>query len=1199
MKEEVTPSRRLPAEGQKLHVENEPRKKAEHEHRRAEAALKKSEQRYRELFDNMKSGVAVYEATADGGDFIIRDFNQAAERIEQIKRQDLIGKSVLAAFPGINDLGLFEVFQRVWETGQPEWHSNGFYKDKRIAGWRENYVYKLPSGEIVAVYDDITARKEAELALEKSEERFRAVFEKAAVGICMISPEGGYLWVNPHLCGMWGYTQEELRKMHYSDMAHPDDLKASQEIFHGLSGGGTDTHTRERRYIRKDGSVIWCNLTVSFIRDAAGRHKYSVAVVEDITERKKAENALKESEERYRATFELAPLGVGHVNAQGRYILVNQRLCEILGYSPRELTKLKYTDVTFPPDVKKGEELWGKLWKGEIQKYSREKRYLRKDGSVVWINITASLVRDAAGRPRYQISLMEDITERKKADEALKESEERFRDLARFLPETIFELDRQGNLTFVNEQAFGRFGYTRRDFEKGLTGLDMIAPQDRPRAQQNMAKILAGQDLGLNEYQGLRKEGTTFPALIHSMPIIKNGEAVGLRGFIIDITNRKKALEDLRKSEEKYRFITEKATDVIWQTDLEGNFQFFSPAFEQLTGWSMEESLSLNLKDVMTPDSYQRTAQVIKEKIAVGGNITKTSPRPTIISVRALRKDGSYYIAEVTARLLRDEAGRPVGITGITRDITERKQNEEALKKLTQDLQKRLKELNCLFEVSNLLGETDKSLAEALVAVISLLPPAFCHPDEACARITLDNHQYESPDFKETEFKLSSAISLGGKAIGALEVFCPAENTAAPQGPFIKEEILLLEVIAKRISEWMERRQAEQERQKVETQLRQAQKMEALGTLAGGIAHDFNNILAAIMGFSEIALQNAKTGISNTKEIGQVLAAASRAGHLIRQILTFSRKVEAQLRPLDLNRVVTQAVKLLKRTIPKMVSIELVLAKDLKLITGDAIQMEQVLVNLATNAIDAMPDGGRFIIQTKNLVLDDKFCTNHVGVSPGPYVLCQVTDTGTGMDEKTLRHIFDPFFTTKEVGKGTGLGLSTVYGIVKNHGGTIICYSHPGQGTDFKIYLPLLPSGQAESFSDVKASSEFPKGSETILVVDDEETLRSSTQEILKRGGYKILTADSAERALKIVQEKPDVIDLVLLDVGMPGMGGIKGLPELKKISPQIKVLLASGYAVEGALKQVLAASPAGFISKPYRLSELLNKVREILDAKD
>jgi PAS domain S-box-containing protein len=819
---------------------------------------------------------------------------------------------------------------------------------------------------------------------------------------------------------------------------------------------------------------------------------------------------------------------------------------------------------------------------------------------VVWANITASLVRDASGRPQHQISLVEDITERKKAEEALKESEERFRDLARFLPETIFELNRQDNLTFVNEQAFARFGYTRRDFAKGLDGLDMIAPQDRPRARQNMTQILAGQDLGLTEYNGLRKDGTIFPVLMHSTPIIKNGETVGLRGFIIDITDRKKSEEALLKSEERYRFITEKATDVIWQTDLKGNFQFLSPSFEPLTGWSAKEGLSLNLKDVMASDCYELVAKTMEKRMAAAGKVADPHIPPLILPLEALRKDGSSFIAEVSVKLLRDEAGRPIGITGITRDVTERKQTEEALKKLTQDLKKRLKELNCLYGVSNLLSEPGQSFADTLNALVNLLPPAFCHAEEACVRLTLNDQKFESQNFKETESKLSSAISLGGKPIGVLEVFGPEEKTGAAEEAFIKEEIILLDVIAKRIAEWMERRQAEREKQKVETQLRQAQKMEALGTLAGGIAHDFNNILAAIMGFGEIALQNAEMGAPNTKEIGQVLAAAGRASHLIRQILTFSRKVEAQLKPLALNRVITQAVRLLKRTIPKMVNIELVLAEDLKLITGDAIQMEQVLVNLTTNAIDAMPEGGKLIIETKNVVLDDEYCAKHIGTSPGQYVLWQVSDSGAGMDEQTLRHIFDPFFTTKEVGRGTGLGLSTVYGIVKNHGGSITCHSHPGLGTEFKIYLPVLVEpARADSISELEASPELSKGTETILVVDDEEALRTSTEEILKRGGYQILTAGSGEEAIKIVQAKPDVIDLVLLDVGMPGMGGIKCFPELKKINPQIKLLMASGYAVEGPLRQVLAVSPAGFISKPYRLSELLKKVREILDAGD
>jgi len=337
-------------------------------------------------------------------------------------------------------------------------------------------------------------------------------------------------------------------------------------------------------------------------------------------------------------------------------------------------------------------------------------------------------------------------------------------------------------------------------------------------------------------------------------------------------------------------------------------------------------------------------------------------------------------------------------------------------------------------------------------------------------------------------------------------------------------------------------RDLQQHQRLLESQLQQAQKMEAIGTLAGGIAHDFNNILQGIIGYIQIIMMNKDSEQPDYKYFKQIEKSALRASKLTKQLLIFSRKVESELKPVNLNHEVKQVYKLLHKAIPKMIDIKLHLSEDLKIINADSMQLEQVVMNLGVNAKDAMPDGGELVFETKNVNLDEEYCKAHFELTPGEYVLFSIADTGHGMDKSTTHRIFEPFYTTKEIGKGTGLGLSMVYGIVKSHGGYIFCYSELGKGTIFKIYFPALVEEDFEQETDVKDDAELRGGNETILLVDDEEILRNQGKDMLSRFGYKVITAKDGEKAIELHKAKKDNIDLTLLDVGMPGMGGHKCL---------------------------------------------------------
>jgi signal transduction histidine kinase/ActR/RegA family two-component response regulator len=388
---------------------------------------------------------------------------------------------------------------------------------------------------------------------------------------------------------------------------------------------------------------------------------------------------------------------------------------------------------------------------------------------------------------------------------------------------------------------------------------------------------------------------------------------------------------------------------------------------------------------------------------------------------------------------------------------------------------------------------------------------------------------------------------------------------------------------------------------KIQAQLLQAQKMESVGILAGGVAHDFNNLLHVMRGNIELLARNPSIDPQGATRLKSVTTSLDRAARLVQQLLLFSRKVESGKEPVDLNQEVRDAAQMLERTIPKMIALELRLDPAARTISGDPVQVEQALLNLANNAVDAMPEGGRLIIETRNVDLYANFVASNPGSSVGPHVLLTVADTGCGMDAATLRQAFDPFFTTKEVGQGTGLGLASVYGIVKSHGGYIHCYSEPGQGTTFRIYLPAAdpyeagPDKPHQPEAAIKANRDGDSNVRTILVVDDEPTIRELTQEALEDFGYAVLHAASGEEALDIYQEHGQTIALVLLDLNMPGMGGHKCLQELLRLNPTVRVVISSGYSATGQAAESLKSGAVGFIGKPYQLKELEATVREAL----
>jgi len=631
----------------------------------------------------------------------------------------------------------------------------------------------------------------------------------------------------------------------------------------------------------------------------------------------------------FRAVFEQAAVGVAQTEtATGRYFRVNQRYCDIVGYSREEMERLDFQTLTHPDDLAADLDNLRRLVAGEIREFSIEKRYRHKEGRAVWVNLTVSPLWAPGEPPNFHIAVVQDITGQKRDQEALQRSEEMFRRTFDLSPVGAVVVGLDHRFIRCNE-AFCRFlGYAEAEL-LGRTFLDVTFPKDREIGQPEISALVAG--------------------------------------------------------------------------------------------------------------SLDR-AQVRK---------------------RYLRKDGGGVWGEVSISLVRDAHGQPLFFLTIIQDVTERQR-------------------------------------------------------------------------------------------------------------------------------------AEAEKEKLQAQLLQAQKMESVGRLAGGVAHDFNNMLQAILGNAALALQDLPPDSPLCENLEEIQKSAQRSADLTRQLLAFARKQTIQPKVLDLNDTVAGMLKMLRRLIGEDIDLAWLPGADLWPVKADPSQVDQILANLCVNARDAITDTGKVSIETANVTLDDTYARTHPDCAPGDYVMLAVSDTGQGMDDETRAHLFEPFFTTKELGKGTGLGLATVFGIVKQNRGLINVYSEPGQGTTFKIYLPRV---EAEAVvAAQKAVHRSLRGTETVLLVEDEEQILNLGRRILAQQDYTVLVASTPEVALVVAARHAGPIHLLITDVVMPGMNGKELRERLRTGQPQLKCLFMSGYTANVIAHHGVLEDGVQFLQKPFTIQTLAEKVREVLE---
>jgi PAS domain S-box-containing protein len=635
----------------------------------------------------------------------------------------------------------------------------------------------------------------------------------------------------------------------------------------------------------------------------------------------------------------------------------------------------------------------------------------------------------------------------------------------------------------------------------------------------------------------------------------------------------------LRLSEQRYRLLAENAHDVIWTLDLSTRrFTYVSPSITALRGLTVEEALAEPLEQSLTPESLER----VQAKMARIGTPEGSLPQTGLYDLWC--RDGTIKHVEITTSLVRDPAGNPVAVLGVSRDATARVVAERALAESERSLRTILA---TALDGFWLVGEGGQ-LLEVNEAICTMSG----YSREELLRLSVgDLEADESPE--ETAAHLARIRENGW---GRFETrhrrkdgrLIDVEVSSKAAGPGRSEQVAFLRDIT-------EARRAREALRRSEEQLWQAQKLESVGRLAGGVAHDFNNLLTVILSGVEELRHRDEPGAPPLAEVlEEIGAAGERARDLTRQLLAFARRQTVEPTVVDLGEVVRRSETLLRRLLGHDVEVVCRLAPEPWLIRIDLGLAEQVLLNLAANARDAMPKGGRITFETSNVVLDQDDAAHYPGTQPGPWVRLVVNDTGVGMSSDVLAHLFEPFFTTKAVGKGTGLGLSTVYGIVAQSGGQVAVESAPQRGTRFTFHFPKISDVVSPPASP--PSLDRPAGTETVLVVEDEPLVCAVTVRALSSAGYRVLSAGSGAEALALAARELRPIGLVVSDVVMPGMSGPVVAASLCRQHPGLKVLLVSGYTRDAILER--SALPAGteLLEKPFTPPELLKRVRALLD---
>ncbi len=1148
--------------------------------RRAEEALRQSEERLRRTVETMAEGVVV----VDGNGMIVQT-NPAAEQIlglplRAVEQRHYTSPDFEMLRPDGTPMPPEEMAgPRAFREGRTV--RNVVMGAKRPDGslrWIDVSAAPLMTEEgtaegVVGTFADVTEHKEAEEALRQSEERLRTVFA-AAKNVAFVTTDLGggearILDFSPGAEAIFGYRREDVIGRPLAILHTPEQVEHFPTVTETIRRHKTGL-TAELELVRKSGECFPAILTTFPIFDDGGSLVKILGVSIDISERKEAEEALRQSEEQYRSLVNSLGVGICRTapHLEGQFLQANPALARMYGCeSVHEL--LDKPVSSFYWDAEERAAVLNELRRsGSVT--GRELKFRCKDGTPFWASVTATVHHSPEGEVRWIDSLIANITQRKDAEEALRNSEREKAAILDSLSQLLVYQDAEGKILWANRAAVESAGLS----PEGVVGRHCYEAWHGRDSRCPGCPVDRAVQTGQPEHAEISSpDGRTWQ--IRGDPVRDDdGHIVGIIEATLDITERIRAERALRESEVRYRTLFEQAVDSIVVADVEtGAVIDFNDRAHQNLGYTAQEFAEITIPDLEVIESAEEVRSHLQRIVKNGSDSFETKHRT---------KDGQIRDVHVSSRAV--SIGQKSVCQSVWRDITERKRAEQALRESEE-------RYRCLFERAPIgIGLSDRH--GRLAATNAAMEAVMGYSASEAKHVNLQD-TYVDPDDREA---LREAMERTGSVAGFPVQLKRKDGTPYDALLYVsKVRLGDQELFQTMCMDVTDHNRLEEELRREEEALERAVRLESLGKLAGGIAHDFNNLMTGIIGYSKLLLDDLPAADPHRGDVEEIGNAARRAAALTQQLLAFSRRRVLAPKAIDLNDVVSGMSSLLERVIGEDVELVTALHPGLGLVRADPSQFEEVLMNLAVNARDAMPEGGTLSIETSDADLARGCVETTPRMPVSQYVMLTVTDTGCGMDEDTLEHLFEPFFTTKGPGEGTGLGLATAYGIVKQHGGYIWAESAPGKGTTFQIYLPRF-TGEAETPEAETPTREPQAGGDIILVVEDEESVRRLVHRVLSDNGYTVLTVGSADEADRVMAQHGDEIALLLTDVVLPDRRGPELRAELAEERPTLKALYMSGYAGDRLAQRRTLESGVPFLAKPFSPEKLLQAVRQALN---
>ncbi|MFC2170800.1 PAS domain S-box protein, partial [Calditrichota bacterium] len=1168
------------------------------ERKQAEDAVRESEARFRNLMDFVP-GVSVQGYDSEG---IVSYWNKASEGVYGFTAEEALGQN-------LGDLiipdDVMPLYEKGLEIGKDVERSGEFAppgevellhkKGHLVPVYSIHTVVKLPGKDpiLFCIDVDLSERNKKGEALKASEQRLKDIFEGTGDGLIYSDKKGKVLEVNDLFSKMMNIPREDLigkngiflAKKFLTASSLPDIAKIIKDNLKGNRTHNFELEFNNRMFELKT-------------RTAAER-KGITATIRDITERKRAEEELKESEAKYREIATSIP-GVVYqftIKKDGSYAFpyVDESCETFFQHKARAVESdpnLIFNMV--PPD-----EL--QSFKDSIEESARtltewrhDFRVVLPDGQERWFEGRSVPHLLPSGEPLWN-GVVTDVTEHKRAEVSLRESEEKFKLISEQSLMGIVIIQ-EYKLKYCNDAASSIFEYSIEKMLSGNIGemiKERIYSDDQSFVLEQLKKKQRGDTEGIEKqysYRLVTNSGKVKWVDQYSKTILYQGKPADLV-TLIEITERKVTEQALRESETKYRLLAENAVDFIFQMDLKLKFTYMSPSLYNVMGYYPEDVVGTRLFQYAPRKEFFKIARIA---ISTLKNFKKD---PTaLFETKLYNKRREEIPVEISGKVLLDKKGKPIALQGNVRDITERVrarvEREKAEKALLASEKKYRTLVDNAFDAIYLLRNRNYEYVNPRFCEITgysfneLTDPEFdfniLYNDKTKAVVERRFHARKKGEEIENQFQ----VQIISKSRKIVDVDVSTVPIGAPG------EVAVLGIMR----DISERKQAEIERKKLEERFAEAQKKESLSVLAGGIAHDFNNLLVGILGNASLALMDMSPLSPARESLEEIEKSAQRAADLTRQMLAYSGKGQFIIEDFDLSELVTEMIHLMRASISKKAQLKTSFDRQLPGIKGDLTQIRQLTMNLLINASEALDDKVGII----KLITGIKTCSRELlkktylgeKLPPGDYVFLEISDTGSGMNDDTLKKIFDPFFTTKFTGRG--LGLAASLGIIEGHHGTFKITSGLGKGTTFTVYFPASDTS-VKKIPPKTETGEITKGSGTILVADDEPVVLSLGKRTLERAGYKILTATDGLECVEVFEKNANDISLVLLDLLMPHLNGEEAFKKLKRIKSNVKVILSSGFSEEEARERFAGKGLAGFIHKPYNPLQLIDMVNEIL----